>query len=415
MKNKFEQHIKQSLENFEAEYNPADWADMQNRLNKAKAGKSSSIGKALLIAASVLVTAGAIYYFSSADKVNNVTADKALSQNKNVVVKDADETPVQQPAVKDGQSPIEPAVKNDAEKENAPAITAVSEQKPVSSEKSEAEVVANKPENKVPVQEQAQAPVEQSATPAALTAGFRSDMNKVCEGAQVQFFADKNDVACTYKWAFGDGETSEEQNPKHTFTEAGTYNVKLRVTSAKDKKLAEQKNSIIVIAAPSVQMSYSPSEDNNFLINFEADGDKVTDWKWNFGDKQTASVQNPSHTYGRKGIYKVSVTAKNSSGCSAVVVKEVNLKLDLLAPTAFTPDGNGVNDTWMPVALLNGDYNFTLTIADKAGVIKFSTKDKNHPWDGQNARVGDTFEWRVIIKEKNGEESNYQGLITISE
>jgi gliding motility-associated-like protein len=162
-------------------------------------------------------------------------------------------------------------------------------------------------------------------------------------------------------------------------------------------------------------MNYSASEDNNLLINFEAYADKVTDWKWDFGDRQTASSQNPAHTYGKKGNYKVSVTAKNSVGCSTVVVKEVNLKLDLLAPTAFTPDGDGINDTWMPVALLNGDYVFTLTVADKAGNEFFKTSDKNRAWDGQKAKTGDTFIWRAVVKERNGEESNHQGLITISE
>ena len=47
MNNPFEQHIKQSLENYEAKYNPADWSDLQNKLSKAKAGKSS-IGKGLM-------------------------------------------------------------------------------------------------------------------------------------------------------------------------------------------------------------------------------------------------------------------------------------------------------------------------------------------------------------------------------
>ena len=179
----------------------------------------------------------------------------------------------------------------------------------------------------------------------------------------------------------------------------------------------EQKNTVTVIAAPSVQLDYSGSDDNGLLVNFEADGDKVADWKWDFGDKKTAATQNPAHTYARKGNYKVAVTAKNAAGCSSVVLKDVNLKneINLLAPNAFSPDGNGVNDTWMPVALLNGDYIFTLTISNKAGNVVFKTTDKNNPWDGQNAKTGDTFRWVAVVKDKNGEDTNYQGLITISE
>lgn len=418
MKNQFEQHIKKSLEGFEAEYNPADWSDLQSKLSKAKAGKASGLGKGLMIAASVIATSGVIYYFSITDTAKNTATTNSVAEVKNGITKDIHENPVQNIEIKDEQQkPAQPLAKND-NAEKASVIHKSSEEKKIVSEKPETQAVDNT-ENQTSIPEQVQNPVEQSQTSNAviLSAGFRTDINKVCEGAEVQFIADKNDISCTYKWYFGDGESSIEQNPKHIFAEAGTYSVKLRVTSARDKKQAEQKNTIHVIAAPSVQMNYASSEDNKLLVNFEADADKVTDWKWDFGDKQTSSVQNPSHKYSKRGSYKVAVTAKNSAGCLAVVVKDIILKneINLLAPNAFSPDGNGVNDTWMPVALLNGDYIFTLTIADKAGNIVHKTSDKNNSWDGKNAKAGDTFVWRVAVKDNNGEETLYQGLITISE
>lgn len=414
MKNQFEHHIKNSLESFEADYNPADWADMQSRLRNAKIGKSSGMVKGLLIAASVLTASGIIYYyyFSTADKLNNVSADISVSKIENVVRNDIARDQLQPMDItKERQTQKGEAGKNDhSVKENIPVITKAIEENPVLPEN---KAVVDKTENKPDVK--AEAPLPVSSTP-VLSAAFHTDLSKICEGAQVKFLADASDAALNYKWTFGDGESSSEQNPKHAFAEAGAYLVKLRVTS-RDKKQVEQKNTIIVIAAPSVQLDYSPSDDNGLLVNFEADGDKVVDWKWDFGDKKTASSQNPSHTYARKGIYKASVTAKNSAGCSAMVVRDVNLKneIDLLAPNAFSPDGNGVNDTWMPVALLNGDYVFTLTISNKAGSVVFRTSDKNNPWDGQNAKPGDTFRWIAVVKDKNGEDTNYQGLITISE
>ncbi|TAL60314.1 MAG: PKD domain-containing protein [Bacteroidetes bacterium] len=411
MQTRFEQHIKNSLENFEAEYNPADWSDLKNRLSKANAGKPSNIGKGLMIAASVIAISGAIYYFSASGTAN---IDNPVKKTQNVIAKDANKNPVQQVEIKDKQA----SVKNENnEKESAPVLNNTSEQKTISSEKSEKPVVVNTIENKTSVQEQRQNPAEQlpASNVSVLSAAFRADINKICEGSPVQFIADKNDAPCAYKWYFGDGESSAEQNPRHTFAEAGTYTVKLRVISVQDKKQIEQKNSVTVAAAPSVQMNYSVSEDNSLLINFEADADKEVDWKWDFGDRQIASVQNPAHTYSKRGNYKVIVTAKNSAGCSVVINREVNLKLDLLAPNAFSPDGNGVNDTWMPVALLKGDYLFTLTISDKTENVVFETSDKNRSWDGQNAKAGDTFIWRVVVKDKNGDETIDQGLITISE
>lgn len=415
---KLEQHIKESLEGFEVEYNPADWSDMASRLNKVKAGKSSGIGKGLMIAASVIATSGIIYYLSTSGTVNNAPADKPAVETQNSITTDENKAPIKVEAG-DKEAGKHRSAKNEkAENANAPVVNNAAEQKTIFSEKSESQAAANNTVNKTPVQEQIQSPVEQPAVSAvaALSASFRTDINKVCEGTQVQFIADKNDAACTYKWNFGDGEISAEPNPKHIFSEAGTYTVKLRVAfSAKDKKQAEQKNTIVVFAAPAVQMNYSVADDNNLMINFEADAEKAVDWKWDFGDKQTSSMQNPVHTYRKNGNYKVTLTARNSAGCSAVVMKDVNLKLDLLPPTAFSPDGNGVNDTWMPVTLLNGNYIFTLTITDKTGNAVFTTSDKNNAWDGGSAKPGDTFIWKAVVKDKNGEEIFDQGLITIAE
>ncbi len=415
----FEQHIKQALENYEAQYNPADWADMQNRLNKAKAGKSKNIGKGLIAAASVAAVGGLIYYFTSSH-VENKSTPVAVSTQR-VIVKN--ETPVKQEQNNNTPTPA-PVQKNEST-----ARKVIAENNPIENKnKSTAPAntvhsVNNTVENKTSVQE----PVPpstinlQPSTIAVLTASFHPEMNKVCEGAAVKFVPDNNGMDCTYKWYFSDGSSSVEQSPAHIFAEAGTYSVKLRVVSAKDKKQADQKNMITVIAAPSVQVNYSVSDDNNLLVNFDADGDKVVEWKWNFGDKQSSSQQNPSHTYSKKGNYKAELTVKNSAGCSAVSVKDVNLKneLNLLAPNAFSPDGNGINDTWMPAALLSGDYIFTLTIFDKSGNKVFQTSDKNHPWDGQGVKSGDTFKWSIVVKDKNGEviscKDQGQGLITITE
>ena len=90
------------------------------------------------------------------------------------------------------------------------------------------------------------------------------------------------------------------------------------------------------------------------------------------------------------------------------------MKFNPLAPEIFSPNGDGKNDTWMPVAFLNGDYIFTLTVSDKSGNVVFKSSDKDNVWDGNNAKPGDTFRWTAVVKEKNGDEITCQGLITIA-
>ena len=430
MKNQFEQHIKKSLEGFEADYNPSDWSDMQNKLSKTKLGKANSIGKGLMIAASIAVVAGLAYYFINTEKettpVNPVVEQQGNTASENTVQfngASSENAEINNTQITSATNTKNQSVTNYDSKEEIPKENIGGNQEPVV----EQVVSINKtdiPENGTKTIEQPKEQVVAELLPvqpstAQFSASFHSDgsNNKVCEGQEVHFVPDNKDVSCTYKWSFGDGGSSSEQSPSHVFSEAGNYIVKLHIASVKERKQADQKNTVTVVAAPSVQVNYIISEDNNLLVNFEADADKVTEWKWSFGDKQTASVQNPSHVYSKKGVYKAEVTAKNAAGCSTLITKEVNLKsnLNLLAPNAFSPDGNGINDTWMPVALLNGDYIFMLTIYDKAGNVVFKTSDKSHPWEGQNTNKGDTFIWKAIVKDKNGDDVPCQGLITVSE
>ena len=90
--NQFEQHIKSSLESYDPGFNSADWKDMNKRLDSLNAGKTTStVAKGLLIAASVLATAGLVYYFStnttSTTATQQTVADNHIaSANKSIVV-----------------------------------------------------------------------------------------------------------------------------------------------------------------------------------------------------------------------------------------------------------------------------------------------------------------------------------------
>lgn len=423
MKKQFIEHIKESLENFEADYNPADWSDLQNRLSKVKGGKSvSTFAKGLLAIVSAAAVTGMIYYFDSTK--NNPAPDNSAGQSGNVILKEVKENPVKEKTADNKHQTISktetPAAKISTKESIVVEEKKLNNNQLLSSEKTEKQIDKNSiSDNKSNDQEPqisttTTLPILESK-PSVLNASFSSDLSKICAGTSIQFIPENNNDTCTYKWYFGDGETSAEASPKHVYVKAGTYTVKLRITSVSNKKSDEKKNTVTVLAAPAMEISYSASEDNNLLINFEADADRVTELKWDFGDNQTSSEENPSHTYSRKGNYKAVITAKNSSGCTTTVSKDVNVKngLNLIAPNAFSPDGDGINDTWIPV--VQGEKSFNITIYDKFNNVVYTTSDTNLPWNGSNAKAGDTFTWKAILKDKYGDQSNYQGLITITE
>ncbi|MBI3501951.1 MAG: PKD domain-containing protein [Bacteroidetes bacterium] len=411
--NKFEQHIKTSLENYNADYNPAHWEDIQNRLNKSGAGKSSySAGKITGIAAGVIAAAGLIYFFmqgnsSSPEKSN---AEKVISQNADINKVKENAAQQETPAENKNQTAAlnNSENKNSVKEKNIPAETKTQEEKTTAAENTSDKT---NPEN---IQ------AKQEPSPVLVTSSFNATFHfnqpTACAGTAVQFIADNAASSCAFRWDFGDGRTSAEKSPSHVYAKAGNYTVKLKLTDSKQNLSDEKQLALPVNPVPYVEIDFTSSENNPSEINFEAKGNTISEYVWNFDDKQTSSEKNPVHNYMKKGTYQVTLTAKNSFGCTAADKRNVTIEnLFPLAPDAFSPNGDRLNDTWMPASLQNGDFNFTLTVFDKNMNTVFKTSNKNDSWDGSGAKTGERFTWKLIVKNKNGKETSYTGFILIAE
>jgi len=125
----------------------------------------------------------------------------------------------------------------------------------------------------------------------------------------------------TYAWNFGDGGTSTNSNPTHTYSAAGVYTVILTVTNPFGSDTATKSQLVRVGAGPVADFDATPL--NGELPLAVAFTDKCagnpTAWRWDFGDGVTSNDQNPSHTYTRAGTYGVSLTCSNSFGSSTKV------------------------------------------------------------------------------------------------
>jgi gliding motility-associated-like protein len=272
-------------------------------------------------------------------------------------------------------------------------------------------------ENKVQNTQPEIQPNVSSPTPpsSSLNATFHANQTVICSGTAVQFIADVTEP-CTYRWDFGDRTTSGEKSPSHTYKTPGNYPVKLKITSAKDKSVSEQSNTITVRQTPTVDIDFSTSDDNPSAINFEAKSTNATEWSWNFDDGKNSSEQNPVHTYTKKGTYQVNVTVKNTFGCSASDKRSVTIEQEFpFAPTSFSPNGDGDNDVWFPVGLHQDGYSFTLKIFNRSSDMIYEMKDKNDSWDGQNTKPGEMYMWKATVKDKNGKTTNYEGTITVKD
>ncbi|MBF0432337.1 MAG: PKD domain-containing protein [Fibrobacteria bacterium] len=122
-------------------------------------------------------------------------------------------------------------------------------------------------------------------------------------------------------WDFGDGNTSTAQNPTHTYTQDGSYTVRL-VGDGPERNDAIIKNNLInvTISAPIVDFSANIGEEEHSLwATFQASntGGPVSSWNWDFGDGNTSSTENPGHQYTSGGTYTVTLTAQGLGGIDA--------------------------------------------------------------------------------------------------
>jgi gliding motility-associated-like protein len=125
------------------------------------------------------------------------------------------------------------------------------------------------------------------------------------------------DPVAGYLWNFGDGYTSTDTTPTHTYTTQGVFAVKLIITTAGGcSDTAIMNRAVVTNSRPVVSFSASPRNTcATTTINFtdKSTGNAVK-WLWDFGDGSTSTVHNPLHVYNDTGYFDIQLIAWNS-GC----------------------------------------------------------------------------------------------------
>ena len=156
---------------------------------------------------------------------------------------------------------------------------------------------------------------------------------------------DSDGIISTYAWDFGDGSAgSNQQNPMHTYTTAGSYTATLTVT---DDEAATATATVAITVtdpnnnnvAPTAAAAGTPTSGNAPLdVDFDGSGSTDSDgtistYAWDFGDGSAGSnLQNPMHTYNAVGNYTATLTVTDDEGATDT---------DTIAITVTNPSGSG--------------------------------------------------------------------------
>ena len=189
--------------------------------------------------------------------------------------------------------------------------------------------------------------------------------NNNCLGQITPFtdssFINAPDNISSYSWFFDDGNISNQENPTHTYTNYGDYNVKLITVSNNGCKDSLTKE---ITIHPNPKAEFSINDDCLNIPAIFSDNStipigNISYWSWSFGDNNMSSLQNPTHLYSNDGIFQVNLTVTSDFGCAhdTIIsvtrhpVPEVNFSVE---PDCFYNDIQFTNNTTInPPSFIN--------------------------------------------------------------
>ena len=218
-----------------------------------------------------------------------------------------------------------------------------------------------------------------------------------------------------YEWSTGSTDASIAVSPKSDstyivtgyFGECGT-SVSLYELQVKYKPIAD--------------FEFTPKEPViNEPVQFTYTGtNNIDKWDWTFdegqGRKSQSDYDNPQHIFDDAGIKIISLTVSNSFGCVDTITKYIVIQsgINVFIPTAFTPNKDGLNGTFIPV--YENVESAKMLVYDRWGKLVFSTESLTEGWDGsyKGQSVPDgVFLYIVQVVGKDHNKYTLDGTITL--
>jgi gliding motility-associated-like protein len=221
----------------------------------------------------------------------------------------------------------------------------------------------------------------------------------------------------TYSWSTTNNaqivNNNDGYNPDVNLV-AGTnkflYTVALNGCAATDSVFVEY----VIVKADFEASTYEG--DAELTVNFENKSTNATTYNWNFANGSSESTEvNPTAVFIQEGIYKVLLTARNGE-CLDTISKviKVNAVEDMFIPNVFSPNGDGVNDTYKVRG--GGFTEFKAYIFNRWGNPIKELNSADEVWDGKTKGGNDVSEgvyFIRIIAKRRGEDVDYKGTVTV--
>lgn len=426
--NPFDDHVRQHLEHFEMPYDPAAWSRFEQIMPKAKPPVQSgrfSLSK-LGIAAAVLAVVATIAYLWPSQQANEGISEVTHTQEE-IVNNGIMETPkpANTPTPMPQDSPRNnraAATLNTSEPAHMDTLLPANDQGQADHVLDDAKRETVSPSSpRIPEKQRAEK-TDSPDNPANTVEDFHLKMavsrTKVCVGEEVSFMAICSAGGLQYEWVFGDGERSARTETVKTFLSPGTFEVVL--TAIKGETIVERAETITVNPAPTAAFTMERPIAGIPLYDLNTSLQSGEQSRWEFSDGRSVVANETRHLFRSRGTASAKLTVTNEHGCSSIREQTVRIDEDfrLFAETGFTPNGDGVNDLFLPKALEVMETDFEMMVRDAFGREVFRTSTANESWNGREFNTGlmlprGSYLWTVVLNDPILKNPVFTGNITI--
>ena len=258
---------------------------------------------------------------------------------------------------------------------------------------------------------------------------FSASPKSGCSPLEVNFIntTDPN-LANKYTWEFGNNLAPDTNwLASATYTTPGSYNVSLTIVDYLGcTNTLTVADFITVLENPQAHFKTSPENPTMFNPTIELEESSypnVVDWEWYFkyyGDTLGFSVeQNPIYTFPEdSGSYWITLVVTDENTCKDTLTRKVLIRSEyaLFFPNTFTPNGDGLNETFAPKGFGVDEAEYSLIIFNRWGELVFETHTFSEGWDGTykgEMSPSGVYVWRVDFVDLNGEGFQRTGQVKI--
>lgn len=182
---------------------------------------------------------------------------------------------------------------------------------------------------------------------------FSANDSSFCQAPATVQFNDLTPGAISWNWDFGDGNSSNQQNPNHTYNSTGNYTVTLIATTSAGCRDTMRKTAFIRVQEPEIQLNLPAGGCIPFTWDPQAtitSLDPIVSYAWDLGAPGGIfNVANPPpFTYTAAGNYDISLTITTASGCTQTLTVPNGVRTGVPPIVDFnvTPLGGCASDTF---------------------------------------------------------------------